>query len=292
MSTLFTDEFIRGLAPLRIVARQVPAGGRPAEHRSRDRGAGQEFRDFRAYVPGDDLRRVDWNVYRRSHRLVLRVFEQPEDLAAYVLLDVSDSLFLETPPRADAARRMAAVIAAVALNQLDRVGLYPFGADLVAPLAPTSGKASLPRILDYLTRLGPAGQTGLVRAIRRFAALPLRPGLLVVISDFFDPGGLAPVLAALGSVRHRLLLVQLVRATDAAPDVPGEFTFVDCETHQQVDVAATPRVLARYQAAYARFNDALHAFAVRRRAAHLRLDADQPVLLQLRDLFRAGTLVT
>ncbi|MCP4593483.1 MAG: DUF58 domain-containing protein, partial [bacterium] len=136
MGTLFTNDFIRSVARLRILARQVPAGGRHAEQNSRHRGGGIEFRDFRAYVPGDDVRAVDWNLYRRSGQLFLRLFEEPRDLCIHVLLDVSDSMFFEAPPRADAARRMAAVIATVGLNQFDRVSVYPFGAELNAPLPP------------------------------------------------------------------------------------------------------------------------------------------------------------
>jgi len=291
MSRLFTEEFIRAVTPLRIRARLVPGAGYPAEHRSRDRGAGVEFCDHRGYVPGDDLRRVDWNVYRRSGRLFLRLFEQPEHLAVHVLLDVSDSMFFETPPRADAARQVAGALAAVALNELDRVAIYPCGAELGSLLRAPGGKAGLRRMLAEIEQLGPAGPTGLSAALRRFAGLRLRRGLLVLVSDFFDPRGIEDVLEALRRVRQRLLLVQLVRATDAAPQVPGEFQLVDCETGGRVEVAASPRVLARYRAAYQRFNNALHEFAMRRGAAHLRLDADRPVLPQLGGLFRGGELI-
>src|SRR5512136_224110 len=99
MGALFTQDFIHSISRLRMMARQVPAGGRHAQHRSRDLGGGMEFRDFRSYVPGDDMRRVDWNLYRRSGRLFLRLFEELEDLPVYILLDVSDSMFFETPPR-------------------------------------------------------------------------------------------------------------------------------------------------------------------------------------------------
>lgn len=288
MSRLFTEDFIRSVALLRIAARQVPARGRPAEHRSRDRGSGVEFCDFRGYVPGDDLRRVDWNVYRRSGRLFLRLFEQPEDLAVRILLDVSDSMFFETPPRADAGRQMAGALAAIALDQLDRVDVYPFGAALGPALRTPRGKAGLREVLAQIERLGPSGPTGLVAALRRFGLLRLRPGLLVVVSDFFDPRGIDEVLAALGAQRHRLLLVQVTCVTDAEPSLPGEYQLVDCETGAHVDVTVSQRVLARYRAAYARFAEALHTFAVRHRAAHLRLDTRQPVLAQLGTLFRDG----
>ena len=292
MTRLFTDDFLHAIERLRIVARQVPLGGRHAEHRSRDLGSGIEFRDFRSYVPGDDLRRVDWNLYRRSGRVFLRLFEAPEDLHVYLLPDVSDSMFFETPPRADAARQMAAVLAAVALNQHDRVGIFPFGGDLVTPLAPTSGRAALRRALEHLERLGPAGPTDLVRSLRRFAAQPLRGGLAVVISDFFDPRGVDEVIASLRLLRHRVLLVQVVKATDAAPSLDGELRLLDCESGRGIDVTATRETIDRYRRAYQTFDEALGAFAARRRSLRVKLDADRRVLDQVGDMFVGGVLVT
>jgi uncharacterized protein (DUF58 family) len=292
MAVLFSDDFVRAIAPLRIVARQVPAGGRHAEHRSRDLGSGMEFRDFRSYAPGDDIRRIDWSIYRRSGRLFLRMFEEVEDLPVYILLDVSDSMFFETPPRADSARQMAAVLAAVTLNQLDRTGIYPFGDDLLRPLAPISGKQGLHRVLAYLDQLGPSGPTNLERSVRRLAAMRMRTGLAAVISDFFDPRGVGSVTQALRSLRHRLLLVQVARASDASPPLDGELRVVDCESGHGVDVTVTAEGLERYRRAYREYCDELLRFAARRRAAHLMLDADKSVLAQLGGLFVGGAFVT
>lgn len=291
MATLFSQDFVRAIAPLRIVARQVPAAGRHADHRSRDLGSGMEFRDFRSYVAGDDLRRVDWNIYRRSGRLFLRLFEETEDLPVYILLDSSDSMYFEAPPRADAARQMAAVIAAVSLNQLDRTAIYPFGADLGHPLTGLAGQRGVQRMLAYLEQLGPAGPTDLSRSLRRFGAMRLRAGLAVVISDFFDPHGVDAVLRAMSLLRHRLLMVQVVRATDASPALQGELRLVDCESASGVDVTITAGTRERYVQAYQRFSEALLRFAAGRRAACVRLDADTPVLRQLGDLFVDGVFV-
>ncbi len=292
MGTLFSQEFVRAIEPLRIVARQVPAGGRHAEHRSRDLGGGMEFRDFRSYAPGDDLRRVDWNIYRRSGRLFLRLFEETETLPIYVLLDCSDSMFFESPPRADAARQMAAVIGAVGLNQHDRTGIYPFGADLVRPLPSIGGRQGLPRMLTYLEQLAPSGRTDLERSLRRFAALRLRGGLAVVISDLFDHRGVRSVLAGLRALRHRLLVIQVARDADASPSLRGELRLVDCEADIGVDVTITERGIEQYRRTYREYFDELLRYAARRRAAWLRLDADQPVLKQVGGLFVDGVFVT
>ncbi|UCG16969.1 MAG: DUF58 domain-containing protein [Phycisphaerales bacterium] len=292
MARLFSEDFIRAIERLRLVARQAPPGGLHAEHRSHDLGCGMEFRDFRAYVPGDDVRRMDWNLYRRSGRLFLRLFEAPEDLPVHILLDVSDSMFFEAPPRADAARQMAAVIAAVALNQHDRVGIYPFGIDLVTPLAPASGKPALPRMLQYLEQLRPAGTTDLIHSTRRFATRRQRAGLAVIISDFFDPRGIDQVIDALRSLRHRLLLIRVVRPRDASPDLEGELRLLDCESDRSVDVSVTGDSLTRYRQAYQAFEEALSRFAARRRALHVTIDADRPVLEQLGSVFVGGVLMT
>ena len=251
-----------------------------------------EFRDFRSYVPGDDLRRIDWSLYRRSGRLFLRLFEEPEDLPVYILVDISDSMFFEVPPRADAGRQMAGVLAAVSLNQFDRIRLYPFGTDLVQPAVSLSGKRRLRHALEFLDGLLPAGSTDLVKSIRRFATLRLRSGLAVVVSDFFDSQGIEAVVAALASLRHRLLVVQLVRDSDARPPVNGELRLIDCESGVEVDVTVMDRELDCYAQAYRAFNERLAGFLLRRRAAHLRLNAERPVLDQLSDLFAGGVLVT
>lgn len=291
MASLFTEDFIRAVERLRIRTSQVPAGGRHAEHRSRSLGAGMEFRDFRSYVPGDDTRRVDWNLYRRSGRLFLRLFEEPEDLAVYVLVDVSDSMFFESPPRADAARQMAGVFTSIGLSQFDRVGIYPCGSELGAPLQPISGRQNLRRGLEFLDRLQPAGPTDLARCVARFSALRQRPGLAVIVSDFFDPHGIEHVIDAMRSLRHRLVLVQLVRRADGDPPMDGEYRMIDCESNGVVDVAVTQRVRERYRQAYETFNEALRAFVMRRSAGHLLLDADRPVLEQIGSLFADGVLV-
>lgn len=292
MASLFDEEFVAVISRLRIVSRQVPRGGRHAEQRSLQLGGGMEFRDFRAYMPGDDIRRIDWNLYRRSGRLFLRLFEELQNLPVYILLDVSDSMFFETPARADAARQMAAALIAAALNQHDSAGLYPFGQDLLTPMRSVSSGAGLSTALAYLDRLSPAGPTNIAYALRRFSAMGMRRGLVVVISDFFDPHGVDVTIDTLRSIRHRLLLVQVVRPVDAEPDLSGEVRLIDCEVGRDVDVTITTETLARYRRAYEEFQNALLQFVARRQVGYLALDADRPVLEQLSSLFVDGVLVT
>ncbi|MDA1196233.1 MAG: DUF58 domain-containing protein [Planctomycetota bacterium] len=287
---LFDAEFLAALGSLRIVAKRVAPRGRHAEHRSRDRGGGLEFRDYRPYAAGDDLRTIDWNIYRRLGRLFLRVYEENEDLPLYLLPDVSESAWLESPPRAVAGLRCALALAAISLGQHDRVGVFPFAEDLRVHVRPSAGKRRLFALAEALTRLEPGGRTQFARSLQTFASLKLRAGLVVVISDFFDPAGLEAVSTALRTLRHRLLLVQLVRATDARPDVTGDVRVIDCESGAGEEISVTPAVLAGYRRAHDEFQAGLAAFARDRGAGLLRLDVEQPVLAQLAALFEGGRL--
>jgi uncharacterized protein (DUF58 family) len=285
---LFDPAFLEAVGRLRLVARRVARGGRPAEQRSRDLGSGIEFRDFRPYSPGDDIRSIDWNIYRRLGRVFLRLFEELEDLPVHLAVDLSESVFLETPPRARAGLRAAFALASIALGQHDRVGIFPFGDDLASAIRPLSGRGREHRIAEVLAGLEPRGRTDFRRSFRRFAAMGLREGLLVVISDFFDPGGIEAVREALGSQRHRLLLVPLWRASDREPGLAGDIELVDCETGAAEEVSITPAVLAEVESAHDRFHAGLAALANRRGAGLLRLDVEREVVPQLAELFAGG----
>jgi uncharacterized protein (DUF58 family) len=288
---LFEPGFLEAVQRLKLRARRAVRLGRHAEQRSRDLGAGLEFKDFRPYVAGDDLRSIDWNIYRRLGKLFVKLFEEQRDLPLYLMPDISASMFHEEVPRIRAAQRAALAIAAVSLGQHDTVGLFPFAEDLQIRVKSKSGKSSLMSFAQHLSQLHARNATRLSDSIRHFCTLQLRPGMLVILSDFFDPAGIETVVNALRPCRHRLLLIQLVRRSDAEPDVRGDLRLKDVETGALVEVSVTPQVLARYRGAYARFNEALMAFARQRQAILLQLDVDGDVLEQLSELFVSGRLL-
>lgn len=288
---LVDARFLESLEHLRIVARRVAPRGRFAEHRSRDAGGGIEFKDYRPYVAGDDLRAIDWNIYRRLGRLFVRLFEEMEDLPLYLLPDVSKSAWIETPPRAHASLRTALALASISLGQHDKVGVFPFDDDLRVLSRPQAGKGRILALAERLSALEAGAGTDVARALTTLSGMRLRDGLVCVISDFFDPAGVDAVVAALRTVRHRLLLVQITRDSDRDPTLRGDLRLVDCETGSEADVSVTPEVVARYRQAYDRFEERLLAFARERNCGFVRIDADRDVVPQLATLFESGALV-
>lgn len=289
--------FLEQARALRIVARRVAPAGRWAEHRSRDRGQGLEFRDYRPYSPGDEMKAVDWNIYQRLGRVVIRLFEELEDLPIYLLPDLSHSMWYEAErPRAVVAMQTAIGLAAIGLDQHDRVGIFPFGEELDVSVRPTSGRGRLSLLAEALTRMGRdardrKSETNLPAAIRRLRGLGLREGLIVIISDFFDPSGADAILAELKPCRHRPLLVSVSRSDDRQPDLRGDIRVRDCETGSVQDVSVNTAVIERYRAAYDRHFGQLRSFTQRRQGGWLQIDADRDVMPQLAELFEGGRFV-
>ena len=120
---LFDDDFQRKLDYLALVSRRVFAGRMRAERRTKKSGSGVEFADHREYQPGDDFRYLDWNIYQRFDKLLLRLFEEEEDLAIYFIVDASTSMAFGDGRKFRYAKRVAAALAYVGLANLDRVSI-------------------------------------------------------------------------------------------------------------------------------------------------------------------------
>ena len=290
MDELVDPAFLAAVEHLRLVVRRVARGGRPAERRSRALGHGMEFRDFRPYVPGDDLRSIDWNIYQRLGRVVLRLYEELEDLPLRVLVDVSGSMHMEDPPRARAGMQAAMALAAIALNHHDRVTVQPFGQGVHATHRVGSGRHRMLDVARHLADAEIGGPTDLAAAARTMQRRRARPGLLVIVSDFFDPRGLEHLRKPLGRVRDRMVWVALERAADRAPTLDGDVRLLDAEGGAARDLTITADVRRRYLEAYGAHQAALDELAQRMDASLLRLDADAPVVAQLARAFESGAV--
>ncbi len=290
----FDAEFLTALQGFSLWARRLISGGRHAEQLSKDQGAGLEFADYKAYVPGDDTRAIDWNIYRRLGRVVIKVFEERQELPVYLLVDRSSSMYFQPAPKIGVALKVALAITSISLSQHDSVGLYSFSGNLEMKLRNSSGHGRLMRMAGRLAELHEQDGTELAEAVNGLGRLGLRRGLLVVISDFFDPAGLNAVLESLRQSRHRLLLAQLIGNHDLDParrrGMRGDVRLRDCESGDAVDVSLTPAILASYRAIVSDFNERLTRFATERGAGFLRLNTDEEVLPQLAAAFEAGSI--
>lgn len=285
---LFDPVFLQRLDALTLRIAAAQKGGRLADQRTAARGQGSDFADFKPYVAGDDLRAIDWNSYRRLGKAFVRVFEERQDLPVQILLDTSGSMFVEDAPRIAAAMRATLAIAAVALGQQDAVSLLTVADRMTMTVKGASGKGAIPRIARMLAEQAASGGTALSAALTQLAAMRLRRGLVVVVSDFFDEAGTDALAAALARLPDRLVLLRITRPGDAdpalLPDFDGELTIDDGEG-RATPVSVTPDLLDRYRAAYRAMTDRLRDTA----ATLIDIDADGDVIDQLAPYLTRGS---
>ena len=287
---LFDPEFLTALELFTLRARRVSHGGFIANQTSPSLGSGLEFQDFKAYVPGDDIRAIDLNIYQRLGKLFIRLFEEQRNLPLYLLIDHSASMYFNGSERIIAGLRTALALSSVSLSQHDSVGIYTF-TDRMSTLAKSrTGKHNLLPIARLLTEIQEGTTTGLSESLMAISQLKLRRGLLVIISDFFDPDVLDNFRQRLRNLRHRVILIQLFKNEDADPtlqeEIDGDVHLLDCETSAGLDVSIDAGTLNRYRTAYQNFNHALTDSASSSNAGLLAINAGEDVLTQLGELFQ------
>ena len=245
-SAPFDGSFLRKLERIELLARKVFRGQVRGEHSTSRRGRGLEFSDYRRYQPGDDFRYIDWNIFSRLDRLVLKLYSAEEDLTLRVLVDASASMGFGSPPKFDYARRLAACMACIGLNNLDRVMLHPFGEGLRGGLGPLRTRARLLGVLDFLGGLDCGGSTDLAAAASEMATAARGAGLVVLVSDLMAEDGVGRALDTLRHAGHEVVLLHVLDETEIEPGLDGVLRLVDAEEGGELKVTVDEELRTLY----------------------------------------------
>jgi uncharacterized protein (DUF58 family) len=262
---LFGSDFLKKLEYLSLVSKRVFRGSLMAQRRTTQLGTGVEFADHREYHPGDDFRHIDWNLFARQDELLLKRFQEEEDLHVYFLIDCSRSMAFGDPPKFDFARRVAAALAYIALADLDRVAITAFAADISADLPLTRGKGRILALLNFLEGLPAAGEdTNLERVATGFIHRDQRRGLVVVVSDLFDPNGFERGLDLLRHRKYEPHVVQVYDRFEKEPaDMLGDVEMWDVESGAARKVTVTEKNLRQYRRLFDEYQERVQTYCNR-----------------------------
>jgi uncharacterized protein (DUF58 family) len=245
---LFPSDFLTRLEYLSIISKRVFRGRLLAQRRTMQLGAGIEFSDHREYTHGDDLRYLDWHVYARLGDLLLKRFQEEQDLHVYILVDCSRSMGFGQPAKFDLARHLTAALAYIALADLDRVAVFAFADGVLGEFPLARGKARILPLLHFLEGLEVAGQdTNLSKAVQAMLHRSPRSGMAIVVSDLFDEHGFQPGLDQLRYRRFDAHVIQLHHPREADPALLGDVELVDVETESIRKVTVSERNVRTYQ---------------------------------------------
>src|SRR3954465_537487 len=165
---LLDDEFLKKLEYLNIMTKRLFAGQLKEKRRGARERTGRGFADYRAYVSGDDFRHLDWKAYLRLNRLILKLFEEEEDLPIYVFVDCSQSMNYGQPSKMDYAKRVAAALCYIGLANLDRINIIAYADKIKAELPPQRGKGRIFKVFRFLSDVGPGGETNALDSFKMY----------------------------------------------------------------------------------------------------------------------------
>lgn len=297
---LIDSRLMARLDRIDVRSRRIFSGRMQGERRSKARGQSVEFEDFRDYVPGDDLRFIDWNVYARLDRLIIKIFLEEEDLAMHLVVDASTSMDAGKPSKLTFAARLAMALAYVGLVNQNRVAVSVMGLpgqNGLLHLGDRRGRRHVHRVGQFLLESmwseevvraraatgapGPGGDfTGALTSIARRRS---GKGVMVLLSDMLAPEGYETGLrnlAATGGydiwVLQTLSPSEIDPALDVEAGLTGDLRILDAETGRATEITMTNALIAKYRKRLKTWCDEINAYCLAREMNHLliRSDAD------------------
>ena len=249
----FNSAFFDQLENLKLIFYRRTLSYRPGEHRGQRYGSSLDFVDFRPYTQGDELRLIDWNIYGRLDRLVIKLFNEERDLCLHLLIDSSDSMAVGRPSKWFQAAQIAGVLAYIGLANHERITLGTLGG---LPLARRGIQSGLKKITDFLHALEnivPAGTNALGETLSRYAHAQRRTGgVVIIISDLLDPiEEIELGLRALVFCGFEVKLLQILSQEELNPNLEGDLRLLPWEKDASIparEVSINARTLAQYQA--------------------------------------------
>ena len=267
---LLDPAFMARLDQLDVMSRKLLAGKMKGERRSKQRGQSVEFADYRNYVVGDDLRFIDWNIYARLDRLFLKLFLEEEDLSLYVLLDVSKSCDYGNPNKAFYLKQVAAALGYIGLVNYNRVSIAAMADGIVAETGAMRGRRRVSQMIDFVSKLQPAGPSHLAEACQALCAGPSPERRAASSSPISSTRAATKTACAMSPAESMTSSAcRSFRPQEIEPDLQGDLKLRDMEDDDTAEVSITQPLVKRYKANLNAYCLSLKDYITRRGGTYL-----------------------
>ncbi len=273
---LLDPDFMTRLEQLEIISRKIHTSRQKGERKGKRKGESAEFADYRNYVPGDDIRHVDWNIYARLDRLFLKLFLEEEELNVSVMIDVSQSMDTGEPSKALYAKRVAAAVAYIGLCNYDRVNLYAYSDKLVGRVDGLRSRRVMSQVVKFLEETPLGGKSHFTAAAKQFAQRHTQKGVVLILSDFFDKGGFQDGLRYLVGRQMDIYALQVLSPQEIEPDLAGDLKLVDCEDDDVAEVTISKLLMDKYKATLQAYCESLRDHCAQRGIAYVMAPTNHP----------------
>ena len=244
ITSLLSNRDLDRLARLRINANRRFTNRSRGDHLAAKGGTSTEFCDFRDYSPGDDVRFVDWNIFARINRPYLKQFHMEEEMHVVLLVDASTSMNFDG--KLALALQIAAAFGTVALRGAEKVSVYCLGNGSSATLRPCSGRMSVGKLYTFLEGIAGGGDVPVDVGMESFLRKHRGRGVVIALSDFLTGGDLRRAFNLVNSAGLEIFALQILGASELAPEVTGDFRLVDSETDGMLDISNAAALMTLY----------------------------------------------
>ena len=272
---VFDPDFFQKLNTLKMNLHMHLSQGMSGVRKSSAKGSSVEFSDYREYIPGDDIRRIDWNAYGRTDKFYIKQFMEEQEGLFHIFVDTSGSMAFGDKPKSRMALQIAAALAYIVLGNLDRVYVNQLRENSLQRGKGVTGMAAFPHILEDLSAITFEGGTTLSNSIRK---RPLAVGgVSFVISDFLDAKGIADAVRYLAYRKQTVCLVQILAREELEADYEGTLNFEDLETKEKVKITLSNAAIRQYQERLSNLRKELEALARQYGASYVCVPSDAPL---------------
>lgn len=244
-------KFYDALVRLRLSIGHKSSMSMSGNRKSVQKGSSAEFSDFREYMPGDDIRRIDWNAYARLDKLFIKEYMEEKEAVVSILIDTSASMNYGEQKKSELALSIAAALSYLALSGMDRVVVYDMK-KMANPYSVTGGKKGYPRLLKWLEQLSFEGAADIHTAIRQMALKG--PGMTILISDFLTDsmvngpeGEIEKIMKYLDYRRQKTVMLHVMAEEELEIGLSGTYNLIDMESQEHLRITMNAEAIHDYQ---------------------------------------------
>lgn len=279
--------------PLELIARQVVEGVRIGMHRSPMRGISTEFSTHRPYVPGDEIRKIDWRLYARSGRYHVKLFEAETNFTANILLDASSSMRYASGSvsKLEYAKYMAASLSYLIVEQRDSVGMGIFDSELRSYIEPKGTMRVVHQLAAELEKIEPRPRTNIAALLHEFAGRMTRRGVVILFSDLFDHT--EDFVKGINHLRfrgHNVIVFHVFDPYELEFPLRGMWKFVGLENDGQI-ISQPNRIRASYLKELTKFIKEVKDACLRARVDYVLVNTALPVERTLSSYLLQRTMI-
>ncbi len=285
-TSLLENNVLSRLEKMRLSPRRRLTNRSRGEHHASKGGTSTEFVDYRDYVPGDDVRYVDWNIFARLERPYVKLYRHEEEMHVVCIIDASSSM--QVDGKFERARQLAAAFGLMGLMNVERVSAFACNHVGKEPvfLPPCTGRVSRRRLFDFLENIEGGGDFPINESVEAVLRRHRGRGIAIVLSDFLTFGDLERPLNMLFSAGLEVFAVQILAPGEIHPEITGDVRLIDCESGHSIDVSSAGDLLGIYEEHRAALEEELGILCRQRSGRFLSISSRDPLDWVLFDLLR------